>query len=67
MTLHNHATDSAAALGKNAVSLDTRELLLRLFADGLTVPQSLRFIKEKYQSQPTVLADRSIVPDYNYV
>lgn len=64
---HNHVTDNAAALSRNRVSLETKDILEQSFQEGLSPAVSLRKIKEKHSSQPSLLANRSLTPDYKYV
>lgn len=64
---HNHVTDNAAALSKNRVSVKTKQSLEKSFHEGLSAAVSLRKIKEQNSGKPSLLANRSVTPDYKYV
>lgn len=63
-TAHNHITDNAAALAKNAVSPAIRATLTDMFLNGMRPAEAVKCMKKDTDARN--LADRSKVPDYKY-
>lgn len=63
---HNHSTSSAATYAKNRVSDDTKSKLSELFSAGYSPVEALEQLKIDVDDNPLLLADRSIIPSYQF-